>query len=209
MSFAGFVEAASRYYTEKFEQHGPTAAGVDWRDEASQTLRFDQLLTVVDRTPSSLNDWGCGYGALAGYLAAQRLDLDYIGFDVSHAMVEHARAAYPERRFVERTEELPVADYTVASGIFNVKLDADPAAWTEYVLDTLQAMRRATRRGLAFNMLTSYSEPDKMRADLYYGDPTFLFDWCKRHLSSQVALLHDYGLWEFTIVVRIEPQADA
>jgi hypothetical protein len=28
------------------------------------------------------------------------------------------------------------------------------------------------------------------------------FDHCKRNFSRQVALLHDYGLWEFTILVR-------
>ena len=37
-----------------------------------------------------------------------------------------------------------------------------------------------------------------MRADLYYADPRAFFDLCKRHYSKQVALLHDYGLYEFT-----------
>jgi len=29
-----------------------------------------------------------------------------------------------------------------------------------------------------------------------------LFDYCKRTYSRDVALLHDYGLYEFTILVR-------
>ena len=41
-----------------------------------------------------------------------------------------------------------------------------------------------------------------MRADLYYGDPCFFFDHCKTRYSKQVGLLHDYGLYEFTILVR-------
>ena len=41
-----------------------------------------------------------------------------------------------------------------------------------------------------------------MRADLFYGDPTFFFDHCKRKYSRNVALLHDYDLYEFTIIVR-------
>jgi hypothetical protein len=51
-------------------------------------------------------------------------------------------------------------------------------------------------------MLTSYSDPGRMRPDLYYGDPREYFDLCKRKYSRHVALLHDYGLYEFTIIVR-------
>jgi hypothetical protein len=63
-------------------------------------------------------------------------------------------------------------------------------------------MDRAGRKGFAFNCLTSYSDPERMRDDLYYGDPCYYFDLCKRLYSPQVSLLHDYGLWEFTIIVR-------
>jgi hypothetical protein len=41
-----------------------------------------------------------------------------------------------------------------------------------------------------------------MRDDLYYADPCELFDHCKRQHSRNVALLHDYTLYEFTILVR-------
>jgi len=41
-----------------------------------------------------------------------------------------------------------------------------------------------------------------MREDLYYADPCFIFDYCKRNFSRNVALLHDYELYEFTIIVR-------
>jgi hypothetical protein len=58
------------------------------------------------------------------------------------------------------------------------------------------------KRGFAFNMLTSYSDADRMRSDLHYGDPCRFFDYCKRTYSKQVALLHDYGLYEFTVLVR-------
>jgi hypothetical protein len=41
-----------------------------------------------------------------------------------------------------------------------------------------------------------------MQKHLYYADPCAIFDLCKRRYSRNVALLHDYGLYEFTIVVR-------
>jgi hypothetical protein len=50
--------------------------------------------------------------------------------------------------------------------------------------------------------LTSYSDPDKRRPDLYYADPLALFDHCKRTYSRFVSLIHDYPLYEFTLLVR-------
>ena len=44
-----------------------------------------------------------------------------------------------------------------------------------------------------------------MRPDLYYPDPGAVFDRCMRRYSRHVALLHDYGLYEFTILVRKLP----
>ena len=67
---------------------------------------------------------------------------------------------------------------------------------------TLNELDRTSRLGFAFNCLTSYSDADKKRDYLYYADPCKLFDLCKRRYSKQVALLHDYGLYEFTILVR-------
>ena len=45
-------------------------------------------------------------------------------------------------------------------------------------------------------------------SDLYYADPRAFFDRCKRTSRGDVALLHDYGLYEFTILVRTE-EADS
>jgi SAM-dependent methyltransferase len=178
---------------------------VDWNSPESQELRFEQLLRVVEREPGrfSLNDFGCGYGALLGYVRARGLDVDYRGFDLSEAMLGHARVEYPGVSFVGVADELERADYTVASGIFNVKLDTPEHEWREYVLRTLETLAGLSRSGFAFNMLTSYSDPDRMRPDLYYGDPRFFFDHCKRAYSPNIALLHDYGLYEFTLIVRL------
>jgi hypothetical protein len=65
-------------------------------------------------------------------------------------------------------------------------------------------MNDHSSRGFAFNMLTSYSDPERCRNDLYYGDPAYFFDLCKRNFARNVAVLHDYGLWEWTILVRKE-----
>jgi len=51
-------------------------------------------------------------------------------------------------------------------------------------------------------MLTSYSDKEKQRPDLYYANPCFMFDYCMRNFSRDVALLHDYQMFDFTILVR-------
>jgi SAM-dependent methyltransferase len=198
------LTAVERYYSNRFAEHGPTAHGVDWNSTESQELRFEQLLRVADREhgPFALNDFGCGYGALLGYLRRRGIAIAYRGFDLSASMLEHARLNYDDASFVESVNELERADYTVASGIFNVKLDVSAEDWREYVLATLETIARLSAKGFAFNMLTSYSDADRMRDDLYYGDPRYFFDLCKREYSRHVALLHDYGLYEFTMIVR-------
>ena len=95
-----------------------------------------------------------------------------------------------------------MADYGVASGIFNVRLGSTDDAWRSHVLRTLDVLNKTSRRGFSFNCLTLYSDQDRMRDYLYYADPCDLFDHCKRTYSRDVALLHDYGLYEFTILVR-------
>jgi SAM-dependent methyltransferase len=200
------LEAVRRYYSEKIAQHGPTAKGVDWRDEASQELRFEQLLKVVDLgRPFTINDFGCGYGALASYLEQRDADFRYAGFDISEEQLAQARELVGDSercRFVATEEELEPADYTVASGIFNVRLDASVEEWERHAQETLARLDALSERGFAFNMLTSYSDPELMRDDLWYADPRAIFDHCKRSYSRWVALLHDYGLYEFTILVR-------
>jgi len=202
------TDRVERYYSSKVAQHGPTPRGVDWNSPESQQLRFEQLLKVhSDDLPFSVNDYGCGYGALIEALDAQESEFTYRGFDLSAAMVAQAEQLFgdrPDATFTTRAADLGQADYTVASGIFNVRLDVDDEHWREYVLETIDAMIALSVRGVAFNMLTAYSDPGHMRADLYYADPSFYFDYCLRRFPRRVALLHDYDLYEFTILIRLD-----
>lgn len=169
-------------------------------------LRFSRLLVVVGGDQDvSLNDYGCGYGALFDYLGPARDRLSYVGFDISEPMIAAARARHadvPRCLFTSDAGTLRPADYSVASGIFNVKLSHSVDAWLEYVLGTLATLDALSLRGFAFNMLSTYSDPPRRRDDLFYADPLQMFDLCKRRFSSRVALLHDYPLYEFTMIVR-------
>jgi SAM-dependent methyltransferase len=207
MSSPHIIRQVRQYYEGKLADHGATARGVDWNSEESQQLRFRELSHLFAADPeASVNDYGCGYGAMAAWLRGAGHTGAYCGFDISPRMIAAAReryAALPACRFVSDREDLAPADYTVASGIFNVRQDVADADWRRYIVDTIGDMRRVSRRGFAFNALTSYSDADKRRPDLYYADPLDLFDYCKRHVSRFVSLLHATPLYEFTILVRL------
>ncbi len=204
-----FDEVAT-YYAGKLAEHGDTPRGVDWNGEESQTNRFEQLCKVIDSEKSdfSLNDLGCGYGALFDFLSDKYPLCSYLGIDVSAEMTQAGQlrnVASHSARFITASEPDIVSDYGVASGIFNVRLKRTDAEWNAYLQATLDVLDRTSRRGFSFNCLTSYSDEDKKRDYLYYADPCQLFDLCKHRYSRQVALLHDYGLYEFTILVRKTP----
>lgn len=200
------LDSVATYYSERLSEYGESARGVDWNGAESQHIRFDQVCKIVDASSHfSIIDLGCGYGAMYEYLATRYEAFEYTGLDISSAMIDAARTRHvgaESVRFEVGSEPDGAADFVVASGIFNVRLDHDPSEWKHYIESTLGVMDRCSRRGFSFNCLTSYSDKDKMRDHLYYADPADLFDLCKQRYSRQVALLHDYGLYEFTILVR-------
>ncbi|MEV5754578.1 class I SAM-dependent methyltransferase [Actinoallomurus sp. NPDC052308] len=195
------------YFEDKIKTHGATHYGVDFTTPSAQTNRFEQLVKVVDGDEAfSINDYGSGYGALVEFLATRWTDFAYCGFDISKAMRTVGESLYASDtriRFTGDYAELDMADYTVASGTFNIKLDCDSDTWQRYVVEEVGRMAAVSKKGFAFNMLTSYSDPEHMRDDLYYGDPLLYFDHCKRKFSRNVALLHDYNGFDFTIIVRL------
>lgn len=204
MSFACIRKKIGQYYTAKLQEHGPTPLGVDWNSAESQRLRFAQLLRMIPEGERlSINDYGCGYGSLLDFLHERRTGFSYTGFEISQAMLEEARRLHPCSRFVASEGELSVSDYTLASGIFNVRLDVPEDVWRDYICSVLGSLRRHSSRGFAFNVLTSYSDVEKQRPDLYYADPKFFFDYCERNFSRHVALFHDYPLYEFTVAVKL------
>jgi len=205
MSFSDLRAKADRYYSRTVAEHGPTPRGVDWNSLESQTLRYDQLLKILEgRARSRLLDYGCGYGGLLDHMTRLGLDVAYHGFDSSEAMIAQATAHHVARPspFTKDDSSLVPTDYVVASGVFNVKLDTPEASWHEYMLEVVDRVAALALKGFAFNALSLYSDADKRRADLHYADALFWFDHCKRRYSRFVSLLHDYPLYEFTILVR-------
>ncbi len=211
MSITNEIKNVSeQMYRQRIAAHGESAKGVDWKDEHAQLVRLEQLSKVVEgKGHFSMNDLGCGLSPFPGFLrAGGHSDFTYRGYDILELMVEKSAALHQGDgcctfHHIADASQMQEADYTVASGIFhNTFGRVGQPTWLEYVLKTLVAMNTKSRKGFAFNALTQYSDPEFMKPNLYYADPCFLFDFCKRNLAKDVALLHDYRVYEFTILVR-------
>jgi SAM-dependent methyltransferase len=195
------------YYAAKLARHGETPLGVDWSCTATQWLRFVQLLRVCPSDgPLSLIDLGCGYGALATFLAQQRrgANFEYLGIDLSTEMVRRARRRHrgdARIRFVAGRSTSQSADYVVASGIMNVMLDLPLPTWEKFVRTMLVNMDRMSKSGFAVNFATkpgSLSRPEQ----LYCTTPEKWALFCERELDRSAEILDGYGLQEFTLLVR-------
>ena len=204
-----FARRTLAHYEEKFALHGETPQGVDWNGAASQSLQFDQLLRLLPAAGAfSVNDLGCGYGALLSMLDERYAGVRYGGYDLNESMIEAARRRFGERpdttfQVADRPDR--TADYGLASGIYTLRLGRSDAECLSSMVASLDLLDATSLAGFGFNCLTSYSDAPKMKDYLYYPDPCVVFDTCKRRFSRDVALLHDYGLYAFTILVRKSP----
>jgi SAM-dependent methyltransferase len=196
------------YYQNNLSAHGAGPQGVGWKNEEAQHVRFEQLLKVIySKGPFTINDIGCGVGDLSAYISAKKIEYQYVGYDVLDEMITQAKLKYPEngsRRFeqVNDLAQMKEADYCVASGIFNLKFEVSEASWKEYIIETINILYEKSKLGFSFNALTSYSDKDFMKPELHYSNPTWLFDYCKTYFAKNVALLHDYSQYDFTILVK-------
>lgn len=208
---------SAAYYRERRNAPEPSIR-VGWRDHQAQHRRFAQLIKIIRHNadePFSIADIGCGLGDFAHFLNLSGYSkVQYYGFDQNEEIVAEALAANRTERGisfapVRDLKSLGVFDYAVASGIFNSKFDTPDASWIAHVVSVLEDIDRLARCGFAFNMLTVYSDAEKMQPDLFYGDPRFFFDLCLQRFARNVAVLQDYDEFDFTVLVRKSSEAAA
>ena len=204
MSHNKILTDINEYYSQKLREHGTTPKGVDWNGIESQELRFKTLLNIVNSNTDSFSvlDYGCGFGSMYEFMKKKFSHFSYTGFDISEEMIRAASKLYSDSKWISTASEIKTYDYVIASGIFNVRLSNIDSDWHKYIIDTITYMNQISTKGFSFNVLTSYSDKEFMRDYLYYANPLDLFDYCKKNFSKQVALLHDYNLYEFTLLIR-------
>ncbi len=194
-------------FDDKIKQHGASGEGVGWKNTEAQQARYAQVLHLfADKNEAfRIIDYGCGAGALSEYILSHGYNATYTGYDMTPASIVEAKRVYghlPNVSFTDDENTLQKGDYVIGCGLFSMRLDTPDEVWEQHVHRTIDKLWSLSTKGIVFNSLTSYSDPQYMRPELYYPDPLALFDYCKKHISRNVALYHDYDLYDFTIVVR-------
>jgi len=202
---ANILDRVASYYATKLADHGATPRGVDWNGVESHELRHRQFLRLIDDANASVLDLGCGFGDFLRYLRQEGHRGPFIGYDVADSMIQEAKRLHGSTRnamWKVGAEPDEIVDFAVASGVFNVKGEVPYPEWKRYVEDTIDLLARTSSRGFAFNVLSLSSDPDRRRSDLFYADPVAMLQWCLERFGRSVAILQDYGLYEFTMIVR-------
>lgn len=206
------ITKINKLYSSNLNQYGTTSKSVGWKDDHGQLLRFDKLCQVLNQTDKeeslsiSINDFGCGYAAMYQYLKklnSIRIQ-KYYGYDISQKMLAAAKeytGKDAKVNLIKAESVLFSADYTFISGTFNVKFETSDAEWTKFILNHIDLIAEKSLKGFSFNLLSTYV--DWKENHLFYGDPLYFFNYCKKNISPYVSLLHDYPLYEWTILVKM------
>lgn len=195
----------ARIYTKRLEQYGPCAKGVLWSTTDGQQLRFEILASLLDdeKDPITVNDLGCGYGALFPVLLSLKEPkiTRYWGYDISEEMVIAAKEQNPDLRanFVQSLVASHRADYSFVSGTYNFKGRHDDKSWEDYIKASLKQLWQVSLKGMAFNLLDiKNADPE---GGLYYADPDVFMNFCRENFSDNLRL-DVSGVKDWTIFVR-------
>jgi len=100
------VDRLRDIYERSFKEHGDTALGFGWRDEAGKSKRLDIIARTVAQDTDyviadsvSLLDVGCGTGDLIGELDTfVPMPVNYVGIDCVPAMIGMAKDKWLDTR---------------------------------------------------------------------------------------------------------------
>jgi len=194
-----------RHYENVLMQYGDSPQGINWSDVNSQRLRFQILSEVDDLNGQKIHEVGCGLAHFVDFLAEKGINCEYVGSDISTKMIQKAKQRLPQAQLYvadileDITPDWMRADYLLASGVFNAKMSINRGVWQQFVEAMFLRMFSLARKGIAFNLITSYV--DYENSNLFYLSPAETLDFCIRNLGRRVVIRHDYPLWEYTVYV--------
>lgn len=191
-----------KYYKEKFDSFGASAKGMDWKDQASQYIRFELISKYIDfQNNPSILDVGCGDSEFLNYCLNHKLKCDFLGIDIMKEMVDASNQKYgPNTAVLGELDSLPSNtqyDYVIASGTFNAKLTADNEAWETYFYENLSKMFSLSKKGMIFNCMTEHVDWEYDR--LFYPKISKITAFINHNLSRNFIVDQSYDLFELTI----------
>ena len=192
-------DVLKEYYQNRFKKYGASPTTIQHISKESQFKRFKILLAIAEEI-GSIIDVGCGLGDLLEFLLDKEYTGKYLGLDFVDEFIEFSNEKYKDitnakfMKFDFTKDQLPEDyNYLFLSTVFNNKMDNNE----EFMLQTIHKMFTACQKGVTFNAMSTYV--DYRDEKLYYSDPLKIFDYCKRNLSRQIVLRHDYLVKEDSI----------
>ena len=175
--------------------------GVLWSDKESQFLRFQTLMKEIKS--GSINDFGCGYGALFQYLQEIGHQGKYTGYDMNKLMIECAKKRYPNIKssFYCTKKILFPASFTIVSGTLNLKMNATSDLWWRNIQKILLMCWEYSTEGLAFNLLEK-GRNKKPLSNLFYATEKQVVDFCQKNLSTQICIERTQGIHDIHFFIR-------
>lgn len=200
-------EKLVQHYRQLFIEYGDTPQGVQWTDLETHEKRFAVISEIADLTGCNVLDFGCGTGHFATYFKKNNINIThYTGVDIVAEMLDCAKQKHPEYTFCNLQAALKKSyDFTFICGVFNNLMEDNQVFYRE----TIKELFQVTKRGLAFNMMSTYV--DYYDEDLFYEEPEKVFKFLKEEVSPFVTLRSDYQIkadvipFEFTCYVYKKP----
>ena len=185
-------------------QHGDSIKSVGWGDAETQFLRFKKLTEGLIVEGSSILDFGCGLGHLVEFLEKQNLrQYEYVGVDLCVSFIEHAKEKYREKNNINfykgdifhKDLEAHSFDIALASGVFSLNQENIK----NYTFDAMKKMFDLVNHSVSVNFLSTYCD-FQLKKNVHYDPSEILNEAFK--ITSDVKLLHDYELYEFTLILN-------
>ena len=197
------VPQTYKFYSELFDEYGPTAQGLGWGTKGLQHLRFETLTSPWILKGLSILDVGCGVCDLFEFLLPKEIK-SYTGIDFVDSYCAYARSRFPHSIFdlvkadIYSLPEFPICDIALVSGTFNVMDSRSEDENYQRIQSVMSKMHKSTNVGFSINFLndaTTY----RVKSLFYANSETILA--IARGISRRVAISHFEFPFEYTIHV--------
>jgi len=114
-------------------------------------------------------------------------------------MAESSAVGYKEHetfKNIDLSQAKGKFDYILLSGALNLRVVDN----YRYLSDQLNYMDRLAKKGIALNLLSSYTSADARYPSLFYYEPEQALKMCKNRYE-RVILRHDYLSNDFTLYI--------
>lgn len=176
---------------------------------AHKQLRYQQISKVFEGDQNiSIHDIGMGLSDYYFYLKQYipMLKFEYSGSDILEEYCVESKIRCPDQYFYLRDiSEKPYQDrydYIIMSGLFHQRRNTTIPQWERYSHSLISNAFAMCNKGIAFNYITSFV--DFYQTEVYYCNIPKLLNFIVDRLSRYFVILHNYALYELTILVYRE-----